>query len=90
MNGKNIMNHKGEQGGRILSAGESFSMAVDGKFATGFTCISDTTITTIASNYVDADTKLAGAEVLAGSFVAGIITELTITSGLVAVHYGEE
>ena len=90
MNGKNIMNQKGEQGGKVLGDGDSFSKASDGKYATGFTCVADTTLSSIAINYAGATTKYVGVTIVAGSFIAGIVTELTVDAGLVAVHYGEE
>ena len=90
MYGENIMNQKGEQGGKTLAAGASFSQASDGKYGTGFTCYADSVLTSLASNYTDANTNFVGVTIVAGSFVPGIITELTVTSGLVAVHYGEQ
>lgn len=81
-------NLKGEQGGVTLTDGESFTPAAQKDYATGFHVILDGTIlTSIASNYAGDDTKMIGTALPPG-FYPGIITELTVTTGLVRVNDG--
>lgn len=94
MNGTNIMNQKGEQGGKFLGATDSYSQASDGKLAIGFTVLVEANISTITHNYDNSGIVTAAVTLPAGVFVAGAFTELTVgaspADGLVQVHYGEE
>lgn len=81
-----ITNIKGEQGGITLTDGESFAPTNQKDYATGFSVITlGTVLTSIESNYEGDDTKLIGVSLDPG-FYPGIITELTVDTGLVRLN----
>jgi len=89
MNGMNIMNMKGEQGGVVLT--DADIVADTGVVYSGFTTITATVLTSIACNYTDADTLLIDPiSIAAGIFVPGLITAITVTTGTIVLHKASE
>ena len=76
-----IKNMKGEQGGEFFEDGDTFSGV-----ASGFTAITDTTLTSMTTNYVGSTKVLTPVVISAGTFVAGLITDLEVLVGVVQMH----
>jgi hypothetical protein len=84
--GDKTKNLKGEQGGEFLEDSGSFSATEQKDYATGFTVITETILTSITMPYYTNESVLVGKVLAAGEFVAGDVSEVTVTSGVIQLH----
>jgi hypothetical protein len=94
LHGENIMNQKGEQGGKILAASEEYLLSSDLRKALGFTVIVDAAISAMSGANYGGSANIVGPTLAAGLFVAGSFTQLTVAAspatGIIQVHYSDE
>lgn len=81
-------NLKGEQGGVTLGVSETSYTATSQKnYLVGFTVINDAMLADIDDNYSDS-ADLVGLTLPAGLFVAGLISSIELSSGVIRGHFG--
>ena len=81
-----ITNIKGEDGGRFKSDGQSFTTTGQADYGLGFLVILDTVLTSLAMDgWGGTESELVGATLVAGTYIPGLVTELTVSAGLIAV-----
>ena len=81
------LQHQG--GGKVLAAGDSFAAAADNDGHAGreMVVLTDAVLATYTSNLSDASTDIAGATLPAGTVIGGVISAVSVTSGLVVVYF---
>lgn len=76
-------NLKGEQGGTFLADGESFSTSEPKDHAVGLLCLTETVLTSLTMvGWGGTESKVVGATLPAGTLLPGIISEVTVATGL--------
>ena len=77
-------NLKGEQGGVFLTDGESFTSTGEKDYALGFQVLEDTILSAITMDgFGGTESVLVGETLDFGTYIAGSIVSLTVTTGIV-------
>ena len=81
-------NIRGERGGLFINSAAAFVAATAKNNLLGAVCMTDTVLSAITmSGFAGTESKLIGETLVAGTYIPGWISAMTVTSGLVEGNY---